>query len=168
MTARLDAPSDAAKMRVMRRDRYACAYCGIEGKDAELQIDHIVPVVKGGSHHIANLVTSCRSCNQSKGASDSFATTGKKGSQIMSNGFNGLFIHTLKNGRIENQGQIIRKDGDLYAVQLFSFFDGRPTIVRFLSQDQLVSGCNCYAVESEWVAAHAAEMESIKRSGGCE
>ena len=65
MTARLEGPSDAAKMRVMRRDRYTCVYCGAEGKNAELQIDHVVPVAKGGSHHIANLVAACRSCNQS-------------------------------------------------------------------------------------------------------
>ncbi len=159
MTARLDNPSDAAKMRVMRRDKYMCAYCGIDGKDAELQIDHIVPVAKGGSHHISNLVTSCRACNQSKGVGEKPKSIQVKA--MNKSGFDGLFVHTYKDGKIHNQGQIIGKDDGLYALQLFSFLDGRPTIVRFITQDFLVNECKVYSTEDEWKNAYTLEMEQI-------
>lgn len=42
----------------------ACAYCGTESDD--LQIEHIVPVVRGGSDHITNLTLACASCNSKK------------------------------------------------------------------------------------------------------
>tara|TARA_B100000408_G_scaffold117945_1_gene96235 strand:- start:1022 stop:1561 length:540 start_codon:yes stop_codon:yes gene_type:complete len=159
MTARLEGPSDAAKMRVMRRDRYTCVYCGAEGKNAELQIDHVVPVAKGGSHHIANLVAACRSCNQSKGVKDAPKMNGAK--PMNNSGFDGLFVHAYKNGKIHNQGQIIGKDEGLYALQLFSFMDGRPTNVRFITQDFLVNECKVYSTEDEWIYAHLLEMESM-------
>jgi 5-methylcytosine-specific restriction endonuclease McrA len=42
-----------------------CAYCGnfISGK---MQIDHIVPISKGGLHTLDNLASACKPCNQSK------------------------------------------------------------------------------------------------------
>jgi hypothetical protein len=52
----------------MKRDRFRCTYCGIPGTDAELEIDHIIAIAKGGSNHISNLTTACRSCNQAKGS----------------------------------------------------------------------------------------------------
>lgn len=33
-----------------------------------LEVDHLVPVAKGGQNEILNLVTSCRDCNRGKGA----------------------------------------------------------------------------------------------------
>lgn len=157
MAKRLDGPSDAAKLRILRRDRYKCAYCGIDGKDAELQIDHIVPVAKGGSHHIGNLITSCRSCNQSKGIKTNFTADSRAGDDRMDNGFNGLFLHTYKDGKIHNQAQIIGKDGDLYALQLFSFLDGRPTDVKLVDRDFLINQCKMYSTEEAWHAAYDKE-----------
>jgi 5-methylcytosine-specific restriction endonuclease McrA len=43
---------------------YRCAYCG---KKAVLELDHVVPISRGGSHEISNAVPSCRSCNAKKG-----------------------------------------------------------------------------------------------------
>ncbi len=40
-----------------------CAYCD---QPAE-SIDHVIPLVEGGSNDILNLVPACRSCNSSKG-----------------------------------------------------------------------------------------------------
>ena len=39
-----------------------CFYCGAIGGE----IDHVIPLTRGGSHSIGNLVGCCRSCNSSK------------------------------------------------------------------------------------------------------
>lgn len=52
---------------VLARDRYTCRYCGRKAPDVELVVDHIVPVVKGGTNEPANLVTACEDCNSGKG-----------------------------------------------------------------------------------------------------
>lgn len=41
-----------------------CTYCGSSDK---IEIDHIVPLSKGGRHSIGNLTPACRVCNASKG-----------------------------------------------------------------------------------------------------
>lgn len=61
------------KRWVARRDKFYCYYChrhitelkalGIKGN-----IDHIVPVVKGGSNSESNLAYTCFTCNNSKGS----------------------------------------------------------------------------------------------------
>lgn len=43
----------------------ACVYCGLS--DAPLEIEHIVPVARGGTDDPANLTIACRPCNLSKG-----------------------------------------------------------------------------------------------------
>ena len=44
-----------------------CCYCGREEK---LTLDHLVPVSRGGSDAIVNIVWACQSCNSSKGGRD--------------------------------------------------------------------------------------------------
>jgi 5-methylcytosine-specific restriction endonuclease McrA len=41
----------------------SCAYCGAVAK---ITIDHVVPLAKGGTHEIENLLPCCQSCNSSK------------------------------------------------------------------------------------------------------
>ena len=43
---------------------HRCAYCG--KKTDKLEMDHVVPVSKGGNHSIDNIVPACRFCNTSK------------------------------------------------------------------------------------------------------
>jgi 5-methylcytosine-specific restriction endonuclease McrA len=43
-----------------------CAYC--DATDVPLNIDHIVPRSRGGSHRVSNLTISCAPCNQAKDA----------------------------------------------------------------------------------------------------
>jgi len=52
---------------VFRRDKYVCQYCGGCPPKAELEIDHIIPVSRGGTDDISNLKTSCFNCNRGKG-----------------------------------------------------------------------------------------------------
>ena len=48
--------------RVLRRDGYICAYCGQMANT----VDHILPVSKGGTDDMENLVAACTSCNSRK------------------------------------------------------------------------------------------------------
>ena len=45
-----------------------CAYCGTKLSFKEGQIDHIVPLSRGGSNDIGNLAWSCPHCNNKKNA----------------------------------------------------------------------------------------------------
>jgi 5-methylcytosine-specific restriction endonuclease McrA len=40
-----------------------CFYCG---NTENIQLDHVVPIARGGIHSIGNLLPACRSCNASK------------------------------------------------------------------------------------------------------
>jgi len=54
------------RFEVFKRDSFKCQYCGAEAPSVILQVDHIVPVSKGGKNDISNLITSCCSCNSGK------------------------------------------------------------------------------------------------------
>lgn len=43
-----------------RRFGHRCAYCG---EKLPLTMDHVVPLVRGGSNFIGNILPACRSCN---------------------------------------------------------------------------------------------------------
>lgn len=60
--------SKAIRFEVFKRDSFACQYCGRTAPDVILEVDHIVPVAKGGTDDLLNLVTSCRECNRGKSA----------------------------------------------------------------------------------------------------
>jgi 5-methylcytosine-specific restriction endonuclease McrA len=45
-----------------------CAYCGCPLTSSNFQVDHIIPIARGGTHSVQNIVVACRSCNSSKGA----------------------------------------------------------------------------------------------------
>ena len=59
-------------MKVFRRDRFTCQYCGLDGSRSFenwliLTIDYVHPRAKGGSRKMENLVAACRPCNLMKG-----------------------------------------------------------------------------------------------------
>ena len=51
---------------VYERDDFTCVACGKTHQEAQLTIDHIIPVSKGGSHDLSNLQTLCFTCNRLK------------------------------------------------------------------------------------------------------
>lgn len=57
------------RFAIWRRDGFVCTYCRRNALvDAIiLVIDHIVPVVAGGTNDETNLTTACRDCNARKG-----------------------------------------------------------------------------------------------------
>ena len=61
--------SESMRYDIMKRDQFRCVLCGAAACDGVmLEIDHILPVSKGGTSAPANLRTLCRSCNRGKAA----------------------------------------------------------------------------------------------------
>ena len=54
------------------RDGFRCRYCQkyCEPPVDYLQIDHVIPLSRGGANTIENIVPACRACNRSKGTGD--------------------------------------------------------------------------------------------------
>ena len=55
-----------SKLKLFRRDRMTCAYCGQRFHERELQCEHILPESRGGRWTWMNLVTACGPCNGRK------------------------------------------------------------------------------------------------------
>lgn len=54
--------------KLFQRDRCICGYCGDRFASSALEREHIVPLSRGGGDSWMNVVSSCRPCNQKKGA----------------------------------------------------------------------------------------------------
>ena len=55
------------KQELMRQQNNTCVYCAHRRTARNFEIDHIVPVVRGGSNDKSNLQVICGPCNQRKG-----------------------------------------------------------------------------------------------------
>lgn len=58
--------SKKLRLLILERDNYRCRICGKSAKDTILEVDHIVPVAKGGTTSLNNLQTLCIDCNRGK------------------------------------------------------------------------------------------------------
>jgi polyferredoxin len=58
--------SKRVRFSIFDRDGFTCQYCGKAPPEVMLQVDHIVPVAKGGTDDPGNLTTSCMACNSGK------------------------------------------------------------------------------------------------------
>lgn len=61
--------SNAMRFSIYKRDGYRCRMCGISDRFANLEVDHIIPISKGGKSTYDNLQTLCHRCNVQKGNS---------------------------------------------------------------------------------------------------
>lgn len=63
---KINAPSsftEADFQRKLAEHGFKCFYCGKELKKGDITRDHYIPISKGGSDSIINIVPACRSCN---------------------------------------------------------------------------------------------------------
>jgi hypothetical protein len=58
--------SKRKRFEILKRDSFTCSYCGATPPKVVLEVDHIIPVSKGGDNNELNLVTSCFDCNRGK------------------------------------------------------------------------------------------------------
>jgi hypothetical protein len=56
------------RFNVLKRDGFACKYCGARPPNVVLHVDHVIPSSKGGGDNIENLVAACNECNIGKGS----------------------------------------------------------------------------------------------------
>jgi hypothetical protein len=54
----------AIRAKVLKRDRQRCQVCDIYFSEEKLDVHHKIPVRKGGTHAIDNLITVCRACHK--------------------------------------------------------------------------------------------------------
>jgi len=54
------------RYKILKRDRHTCKSCGARAPEVELEVDHIIPVSKGGTDDENNLTTKCVPCNRGK------------------------------------------------------------------------------------------------------
>lgn len=66
-----------SKWKIFERDGWTCQICGVETPERlsglwlpnSPELDHIIPLAKGGDHTKSNVQCACASCNRKKGAS---------------------------------------------------------------------------------------------------
>lgn len=69
-------PPTSVAYRVLRESGWVCSACGVDTPEVlrgthalnAPEVDHIVPLSRGGNHSYENLQCLCKSCNSSKGA----------------------------------------------------------------------------------------------------
>lgn len=82
--------SKRLRFEVLKRDRFSCLYCSARPPKVALEIDHILPVSKGGKNTIDNLVTACFDCNRGK-------------SNILLDSIPDSLVQKMENRRIANE-----------------------------------------------------------------
>lgn len=58
------------RFEVFKRDGFTCQYCSAKPPKIPLEVDHIIPVCKGGKNNIDNLITACFDCNRGKSGNE--------------------------------------------------------------------------------------------------
>jgi hypothetical protein len=51
---------------ILKRDKFKCVKCGNTAENVLLEVDHIIPICKGGQSIESNLQTLCYQCNKGK------------------------------------------------------------------------------------------------------
>lgn len=62
--------SKKIRFDIFKRDGFICQYCGNTPPKVVLEVDHIIPVCKGGTNSIDNLISACFDCNRGKSGNE--------------------------------------------------------------------------------------------------
>ena len=62
--------SGTDRYEVLKQAKFRCVLCGVSANDKALEIDHIIPLNRGGSNDRLNLQALCYTCNSSKRDTD--------------------------------------------------------------------------------------------------
>ena len=62
--------STKTRFEIFKRDNFTCQYCGKCVPSVILEVDHIIPVSKGGENSKDNLITACFECNRGKAGNE--------------------------------------------------------------------------------------------------
>lgn len=54
------------RFEILKRDNFACHYCGRKAPEVTLEVDHIEPYSKTKNNDSENLITACKECNRGK------------------------------------------------------------------------------------------------------
>lgn len=54
------------RMEIIKRDNFCCYMCGLKLEVNQVELDHLIPVSKGGSSSPENVAVSCMFCNRSR------------------------------------------------------------------------------------------------------
>jgi ATP adenylyltransferase len=60
----------SVRYEVLKRAKWRCELCGCSVEVRPLDVDHIVPVTRGGRNDLSNYQALCSTCNQNKGNRD--------------------------------------------------------------------------------------------------
>lgn len=61
-----DVFTKSIRHEVLKKYNYRCVECGVTNQTSSLQIDHILPVSRGGTDELDNLQILCETCNLAK------------------------------------------------------------------------------------------------------
>ena len=95
--------SKKLRFQILNRDNFTCQYCGRKAPDVILEVDHIVPVAKGGKTEVENLITACHDCNSGKKAESLIRPTTIESADLLIEEYikNEARIYMSKYGRIK-------------------------------------------------------------------
>lgn len=149
------------RFTIFRRDNFTCRYCGRSSPAVVLHVEHVRPVVRGGTDEPGNLVTSCADCNAGKGATGGVvpppATAEAEAASV---GLVGFYAHELDDeGYASRQFRIVRQlDAERWLVEYFSWLTGEPGEAEPLTEAHLLSS-RCVLYGSAEAMVHAYERK---------
>lgn len=62
--------SKSERIEIHNKTDGHCAYCGFPLKITDMQVDHVIPLNRGGLDEKENMLPACRSCNHYKSTFD--------------------------------------------------------------------------------------------------
>jgi len=55
------------RARLLKEQDFKCIHCLVDLHNRRMNIEHLVPLKRGGTNHSSNLAASCSDCNRKKG-----------------------------------------------------------------------------------------------------